>query len=147
MMEEGFVACSKCDGRGTLEEDNDPAVHVRPCSKCWGAGKLDWIENVVGKRSFWGNTASRSCLDNINVRRLISYVRKHVEEICSSYIFSDHPDRYISLGISKFMQDLQDRRALCEYNVHLEPFSKYDFYIDIKPNASVEIVRIRVSVR
>jgi len=36
----GKVICSKCGGEGG------------ECSKCFGAGKLDWIENVVGRKGY-----------------------------------------------------------------------------------------------
>lgn len=56
-LEEGEVVCNECNGKGvTLEwiELNYLAGYKSPkekeCDKCLGAGKLDWIENVVGKR-------------------------------------------------------------------------------------------------
>ena len=36
------VVCDKCEGKGIVEKGY-------LCSKCLGIGKLDWIENVVGK--------------------------------------------------------------------------------------------------
>jgi len=41
----GKVVCSKCSGVGVVREGWF-------CSKCWGDGKLDWIENVVGRKGF-----------------------------------------------------------------------------------------------
>ena len=37
------VICSKCGGKGGVRGE-------WLCFKCLGGGKLDWIENVVGKR-------------------------------------------------------------------------------------------------
>ncbi len=38
------MICSKCDGQGYDEA-------LIKCPKCLGDGKLDWVENVVGKNS------------------------------------------------------------------------------------------------
>jgi hypothetical protein len=38
-LEFGEVVCDKCHGNGKW------------CKKCGGDGKLDWVENIVGKRS------------------------------------------------------------------------------------------------
>ncbi len=50
-LEEGEVICPKCNGSGS-----EPKIHDRivagKCSKCFGKGKLDWIENIVGIHRF-----------------------------------------------------------------------------------------------
>ncbi len=38
------IICDKCKGTG-IGKSNFYA-----CTKCWGAKKLDWVENVVGKK-------------------------------------------------------------------------------------------------
>ena len=49
----GEVICNRCNGAGTQIEKKMPYL-THPCEKCLGKGKLDWIENVVGKsRYFW----------------------------------------------------------------------------------------------
>lgn len=51
-----YEICDRCDGIGF-------EYHAQyPCSKCWGAGKLDWIERVVGKQppEEWGSSSSSS---------------------------------------------------------------------------------------
>lgn len=45
-LKEGEVLCDKCYGKGFLGKGRALPI----CPKCFGAGKLDWIENVVGKR-------------------------------------------------------------------------------------------------
>ena len=48
----GEVICDKCNGTGhqaTWENIPDYRVYT-PCSKCHGDGKLDWLENIMGKR-------------------------------------------------------------------------------------------------
>jgi hypothetical protein len=44
----GDVICPKCRGSGWLTGKNDWEY---TCNKCWGAGKLDWIERIMGKPS------------------------------------------------------------------------------------------------
>ena len=47
---EGEVICGRC--KGTCHEpnsnDNDELC-TEICSRCLGHGKLDWIENIIGK--------------------------------------------------------------------------------------------------
>jgi DnaJ-class molecular chaperone len=47
--ENEFYVCNECTGKGYQKEKRD--VYVRICPKCKGAGRLDWIENIVGKKS------------------------------------------------------------------------------------------------
>ncbi len=44
-LEEGEYICSQCNGTGNLS--NTPIFGT--CPKCSGDGKVDWIENIVGK--------------------------------------------------------------------------------------------------
>ncbi len=39
----GDVICDKCNGKNAGSYDI-------VCTKCHGSGKLDWIENIVGKK-------------------------------------------------------------------------------------------------
>jgi hypothetical protein len=64
-LEDGDVICKSCNGTGIEEIKNEYVeyydrgfVHKVPslssivfCKKCLGSGKLDWIENVTGKKS------------------------------------------------------------------------------------------------
>ena len=38
----GYIICDKCKGIGNL-------LDVVKCQKCYGSGKLNWIENIFGK--------------------------------------------------------------------------------------------------
>jgi DnaJ-class molecular chaperone len=53
-LEEGEVLCSKCSGKGVFyHSDHNGHQHapvqalVSNCTKCNGAGKLDWISNIM----------------------------------------------------------------------------------------------------
>lgn len=49
-LKPGEVICDKCDGSGIIQTtDKKFFIHKRQCDQCKGDGKLDWIENVVGK--------------------------------------------------------------------------------------------------
>lgn len=53
-LKPGEVKCEKCKGTGynlKAPDNNIPRYQkLPPCPKCHGSGKLDWIENVVGKK-------------------------------------------------------------------------------------------------
>lgn len=44
----GEVLCDKCNGKGRITYSKH---FSETCYKCKGVGKLDWIENIVGKTS------------------------------------------------------------------------------------------------
>lgn len=46
-LEEGEVICDSCYG-DTPKNYNDS---ITVCTKCWGTGKLDWIDICVGKKT------------------------------------------------------------------------------------------------
>jgi len=55
-LEEGEMICDKCQGRGHYETG---PFTGSICGKCQGTGKVDWIENIVGKPiSFMSGTSS-----------------------------------------------------------------------------------------
>lgn len=54
----GEIVCDKCNGWGNLYSKGDER-HIIRCNKCWGVGKLDWIEKAVGKKEVvFGTTGS-----------------------------------------------------------------------------------------
>ena len=63
-LQEGEVICNRCNGRRVIRTDKPSSWRVlfkeveEVCPKCWGEGKLDWVENVVGKpRPFRGSSS------------------------------------------------------------------------------------------
>jgi len=57
VLKEGEMICSRCEGTrllvtGEMEFssfDGTSIPSVEICDKCLGTGKVDWVENVVGK--------------------------------------------------------------------------------------------------
>lgn len=64
-LEEGEIICDKCNGRGVNPIKNKFEFPI-PCNKCQGLGKLDWIENIVGKKSTTFGTTSNSTYSSIS---------------------------------------------------------------------------------
>ena len=59
-LKKGNIYCKECNGYGTIElsykrcsygSSNDILVKNLVCPQCHGDGQLDWIEQVVGKKS------------------------------------------------------------------------------------------------
>jgi DnaJ-class molecular chaperone len=51
-LKKGEVLCSKCHGSGNAAEWKqipDYRAYLK-CNHCDGEGKLDWIENITGKK-------------------------------------------------------------------------------------------------
>ena len=66
-LEEGEMICPKCLGHSR---------YAYWCSKCFGYGKLDWVEAIVGKdekllRSSFSSTSTSSSSTSRKTRRRI----------------------------------------------------------------------------
>jgi hypothetical protein len=54
VLEEGEVLCSLCHGEGVVWRVTTKVIRNQEnvkCKKCWGEGKLDWLENITGKKN------------------------------------------------------------------------------------------------
>lgn len=52
-LKEGEIVCNKCGGTGRAAVKLDkPTINVTLicCPKCFGRGKVDWIENIIGTK-------------------------------------------------------------------------------------------------
>jgi DnaJ-class molecular chaperone len=48
-LNEGEMICDKCEGVGGIPPKIQLVQLQTMCPKCKGSGKVDWIENIVGK--------------------------------------------------------------------------------------------------
>lgn len=51
-LSRGDIICPKCKGHCFVDAEGDVDWKTEwevQCNKCWGAGKLDWIERIMGK--------------------------------------------------------------------------------------------------
>jgi len=47
-LEQGEIICDECNGSGGYRQK--PINSFLVCKKCLGSGKLNWVENIFGKR-------------------------------------------------------------------------------------------------
>ena len=50
-LKEGEIICPKCNGTGGIDDGCLDEELIKTCGKCYGNGKLDWIEAAMGKQS------------------------------------------------------------------------------------------------
>lgn len=75
-LKEGEVICSKCDGSGYARDDSN-FVGYNFCSKCFGEGKLDWIDNILGKTV--GSTTISMASTYVSTKSRDDYYKEIVE--------------------------------------------------------------------
>ena len=48
--------CEKCEGKGSYLLETEYYEDVISCIRCNGTGKVDWIDNIIPKKSIkiWG---------------------------------------------------------------------------------------------
>jgi hypothetical protein len=64
MVENGFYRCGECQGSGSISESD----YKRICTKCWGDGKLTWLEQLFGKKEpQWNDSTSHNTLSGITI--------------------------------------------------------------------------------
>lgn len=65
-LKEREIICPKCNGIGSINKIPSNNFHVFKvrCPKCLGEGKLDWVENVVGKKPTY---TDGTCITRIDI--------------------------------------------------------------------------------
>jgi len=63
-LEEGEIICDNCHGKSKSFGES-----VTVCMKCWGAGKLDWIEACVGKAPPRSVFVMKNSISKVNGKR------------------------------------------------------------------------------
>jgi hypothetical protein len=76
----GEVICDECEGgRFRYDLDNYDIGKYNTCPKCHGIGKLDWVENVVGKKepTYPGDAIIGDAYVNSNSNKIFVYDGAH----------------------------------------------------------------------
>lgn len=86
-LKEGEIICPKCKGTGGIDDGYSDEDLIKTCSKCFGDGKLDWIELAMGKpsrmKSYFAHDFSQSMIDAIGEQ-----IAKEIDnEIIETIIF------------------------------------------------------------
>jgi DnaJ-class molecular chaperone len=53
-LKSGEVICDKCEGKGIIISRDSKIPTVYTCIKCYGKGKLDWVDNATRKNTLLG---------------------------------------------------------------------------------------------
>ncbi len=74
----GEDLCPKCKGKGeTYNLHTDWGVKWRTCDRCWGEGKLDWVEMAMGKPvPQFGSSSSSSCSSTSSSTKTTKFPRE-----------------------------------------------------------------------
>jgi uncharacterized protein YuzB (UPF0349 family) len=138
-LNEGERHCDICSGVGILKEYS--AVNF--CPKCKGTGKLDWIENILGKQN-----KNPSALDNINVRHLVNYVQKEIENSVKDLQFELNDDKNMKIveyNVISMLDNLKCKNALVDYETIVMP-TENKIIVNLKPNKISEIIKLNIKL-
>jgi len=138
ILSEGEEYCEYCNGTGSYKDYDN-------CPKCLGTGKFDWIEKVIGKKE----RKSTSYLNQINVERMVSYVRKTIEDNLEETIFNENALEVAKHNIIQTLDNLKNHRKIYDYQFDLDHLSIDELSIDvqIKPRNTAEIVKINTVIQ
>jgi len=138
-LNEGEKHCEICSGVGILKEYSTANF----CPKCKGTGKLDWIENIVGKEN-----KNPSALDNVNVRHLVNYVQKEIENSVKDLTFELNDNKNMKIveyNVISMLDNLKHRKGLLDYDVIVIPTGN-EIIINLKPNKSLETIKLNIKL-
>lgn len=80
----GDHVCDLCEGKGKIPAEKNPDViigivgQLTKCPKCQGVGKLDWIENVIGKKK---EVEITMCFSDSSSSIHCEYLKRYVDQI------------------------------------------------------------------
>ena len=132
----GEVLCNVCQGSGKAIK-----LYIHggtKCKKCKGEGKLDWIENIVGKRQ-----------DNINpIDSILSNIRTTLENSISSF----NPMSYNKYKVEEVLFALKQQQVLYDYKVDISYVpnihgNAVNMDIFIKPSPVLESIKLNIEWR
>ena len=118
--EYGEVYCDRCEGTGEIDIKNYKSVtryfkrnYKQICPKCNGKGKLDWIENVMGKKKEYSDFDDEMSFNYQKqfLNRASEHLAIKIDKQILSSIFDDLEHNTKSMEELK----LNDNRIFSEY--------------------------------
>jgi len=133
-LREGEIECSKCKGIGS---DSDGFR----CMKCGGNGKVDWVSNVMGPK------LSRSALDNVNIRRLLSHIKKTVENSFAVPSLTKKPNALKTVAgyLDGYLTSMKQNKAIYDWKVDSDELNN-TIDVVIQPVKTVEFVNLNFKI-
>ena len=136
----GEFICDTCHGRKLIDHNI--------CPKCNGAGKVDWIENIIGKQAplIWGQKTISS-LSKVNVRRMINYIQQTLTEVIeyhSSCDLSPAISHDIYRDMDHILKELHSKKLFKDFIItnHFTADNTIDISAIIQPQFTAETVHI-----
>jgi len=150
--------CQNCKGLGFLNKDELIEIPDM-CPDCFGKGKLDWIEKIIGAKKPWGfNTLSgnyhRATLNNI---------RENIEDIIENSMFKlkdpSQNNYQIYYRIQSFLNMCKSKGQIYQWQVNMisddelllhpdeeneDPVGKLD--INIQINKTIRFINMTIKV-
>ena len=138
-LNEGEKHCEACSGVGIIKDTTTAAASF--CSKCKGSGKLDWVEEIVGKQN-----KKNSPLDNVNVRMLVNYVQKELDNSVKDLMFEVADKQTMDLieyRMSSVLDEIRKRNGIRDFQVQSSPGR---MEILLKPKKTMEYIRLDIKL-
>lgn len=104
--------CTVCEGLGYLNKDEQTEI-PDICPKCYGKGKLDWIEQIIGAKHPLGTILHRGTILNI---------QKNIERIISDHVFELNDPKSttdIYYKIESFLSVNKIKRIIYAWQINL----------------------------
>jgi len=136
-----YEPCMTCKGLGFLNKDE--LIEIPDiCPDCYGKGKLDWIETIIGAKKPWGfGTLSQSSQ--------VKYIQKHIEYLLESFIFepNDHlTHHHIYYQISSFLNMCKSKRQIYQWQINMLGKDDYLLHPDEKTNHNLKKLDVNIQL-
>ena len=97
--------CNKCNGTGKSELSSHGSSNIETeCTKCLGAGELDWIEYIIGKRKpkyfyvDWNNLWKNSYFDDTLEKEIINKMAEQIALDIDKQIMEEFCIKEVKVG-------------------------------------------------
>lgn len=80
-LQEGEIICDVCKGNFCTQRLHEDMIYRQVCYKCNGAGKVDWVDNVLGKKSQRASLKSDWALSGASIGAAVRENQKIIEKM------------------------------------------------------------------